>query len=676
MGSSFFFLQADTNQSNRWFLKNLEKYAESQNVQVYVTNKPLGDNRYSYDFADGLLVMIPKHKIMILNFDSVDNDFDEFSEDIIEDLGSISDKYNYKTVLGRARRWREEIVHISEQTLLGQQFDIEEFLLEHKLTSPHLQKKSELLISLVTGSINDIGRVKDSLPENVLDKIKQKIQLFDGDQTRFIYQKNENKTVTIQGLSGTGKTELLLHKLKDIYLNEKDSKILFTCHNKILADSLRHRIPDFFNFMKVEEQIKWNERLWCVHAWGSQAEPHSGAYRFICKKYGLPFHRYSYVMPFNKACKLAIEGLIELGKITDFAFDYALIDESQDFPSEFFELVKMVTKKNVYIAGDIFQSIFDENIVSEVKPNFLLSKCYRTDPRTLMFAHALGMGLFEEKKLRWLADKEWIACGYLLEKTRDSLILKREPLRRFEDLGGADLQSIEIVKTNPEIQANSPEYSVVNIIKSIIDANDTVTPDDIGIVFLGGNKAGFRLGDILEHLVKKEFGWELNKAIESKERLNNTIFFSNKNNVKGLEFPFVICVSNHISNAAHERNAIYMLLTRSFIKSYLLVQEGLDDKKLASIEKGLAHIKAHSSMQVCLPTAEEVKAIKTNIDFEGNKESLFEIVEAVFDELHVPPLWRDVLFNLIKTIDGDKVDYEFIKDLVETNLEKLAMSRG
>jgi superfamily I DNA and RNA helicase len=137
--------------------------------------------------------MIPKHKIMILNFDSVDNDFDEFSEDIIEDLGSISDKYNYKTILGRARRWREEIVHISEQTLLGQQFDIEEFLLEHKLTSPHLQKKSELLISLVTGSINDIGRVKDSLAENVLDKIKQKTQLFDGDQTRFIYQKTKIK---------------------------------------------------------------------------------------------------------------------------------------------------------------------------------------------------------------------------------------------------------------------------------------------------------------------------------------------------------------------------------------------------------------------------------------------------------------------------------------------------
>lgn len=61
------------------------------------------------------------------------------------------------------------------------------------------------------------------------------------------------------------KTELLLHKLKDIYIASKDKKIIFTCHNKILADSLRTRIPDFFNFMRVEEQIRWNKRLWYMH---------------------------------------------------------------------------------------------------------------------------------------------------------------------------------------------------------------------------------------------------------------------------------------------------------------------------------------------------------------------------------------------------------------------------
>lgn len=87
--------------------------------------------------------------------------------------------------------------------------------------------------------------------------------------------RREQPIVRIQGLSGTGKTELLLHKLRDFYVNSPKSKIVFTCHNRILADAMERRIPEFFNFMKVEEQIAWNERFWCFHAWGSSNVPNS-----------------------------------------------------------------------------------------------------------------------------------------------------------------------------------------------------------------------------------------------------------------------------------------------------------------------------------------------------------------------------------------------------------------
>lgn len=676
MTSSFFFLKAEQNQANNAFIRQLEQYANDQKVQVYVTDKPLGDNKYSYAFEHGLIVMVPKHKIMILNFDVLRYEFDEFAEDIIEDLGSISDKFNYKSVLGRARSWRNEVLHISEKSLLNRPIDLNALLQENQLPSQLLQKKSELLISLITGSINDISRVKDTVPENILDKIKQKIQLFDGEQTRFIYQENEETTITIQGLSGTGKTELLLHKLKDIYLNEEGSRTLFTCHNKILASSLRKRIPDFFNFMKVEQQIKWNERLWCIHAWGSQYDNDSGAYRYICHKYSIPFHTYSYSMSFGRACQLALNHLKEVGVNGDFAFDYALIDESQDFPKEFIELCRVVTKKTVYVAGDIFQSIFDENIVSEVAPDYLLSKCYRTDPRTLMFAHALGMGLFEDKKLRWLEDNEWEACGYMVEKVKEDYLLKREPLRRFEDLGAGELSSMTIKRTSPRDEQRLVEKVVLDVIQGIIDDNQTVTADDIGIVFLGSKKFGFRMADLLEHLIPQRFGWEVNKAYESKRSEPNTVFISNKNNVKGLEFPFVICVADYISNAPNERNALYMLLTRSFIKSYLLVQEGVDDNKLNSIEEGLAYINEHGNMLITAPSLAEKEAITTNIVYDAERVSIFDLAQSVFEEVDAPPLWRDALFALIKQIDQDKISYEFVKDFVETNLEKMAIHRG
>ena len=113
------------------------------------------------------------------------------------------------------------------------------------------------------------------------------------------------------------------------------------------------------------------------------------------------FQRYSVYMTFDKAC---LEALAELKKRENLIprFDYILIDESQDFPDSFIELCRLVSRGTLYVAGDIFQSIFDENITPTITPDYLLSKCYRTDPRTLMFAHAIGMGLFEQSKLRWL----------------------------------------------------------------------------------------------------------------------------------------------------------------------------------------------------------------------------------------------------------------------------------
>ena len=674
MSSSLFFLQAERNKDNSEFIKSLEQYSIDHNIQVFVINKPLGDNKYTYNYTDGLVVLIPKHKIMIMDFGSDKSLFEDYAEDFIEDLGSISDKYQYRQVIGRPRNWRREVVSIYEESSCSGNVNVNKLVADNVLKEPSSQRNCELMISLLTGSINDIQRVKEGIPDNILDKIKQKILLFDGEQTRFIYQEGISAKVTIQGLSGTGKTELLLHKLKDIYLNQSNSRILFTCHNRILASNLRKRIPEFFNFMKVEEQIKWNERLWCIHAWGSQGDPDSGAYRYICHKYNADFHRFSYSMPFEKACQIAINNikLLDLEKI-GYAFDYVLLDESQDFPKEFVELCMLVTKNTVYVAGDIFQSIFDENIVSEIKPDYLLSKCYRTDPRTLMFAHGLGMGLFESKKLRWLEDNEWEACGYDIEKNADETMytLKREPLRRFEDLNSYDITSMEIIKTSSSVKELTSENTVITVMKKIIKENPTVSANDIGIIFIGSQKRGYELADVLEYLIPQNFGWELNKAYETKIKINDMVFISNKNNVKGLEFPFVICVSDFISNAPNERNALYMMLTRSFIQTYLLVSDNSDIEKMACIEEGLEFINHNGYMSVTAPTAEERDKIKTKIDFDHNTMPIYDLVMSIFDELDVPPLWREPIFGIVKALNSEKVTYELVKAIVKANVEKM-----
>lgn len=670
MSSSFFFLQAEKNETNQSFISSVESYSEQNKQQVYLIDRPLADSKYMYDYQDALVLLAPNHKIIFVNFNSSVDDFEMYVDDFVEDLGSISDKFKYKKIIGRPRVWRDELitqVNANEITV-----SVEEFLNEHMIVTGERRKQCELLISLLTGSINDIEKVKGDIPENVLDKIKQKILLFDGDQTRFVYQNLNKKRVTIQGLSGTGKTELLLHKLKDIYLENEDSKVIFTCHNKILADNLRSRIPDFFDFMKVEEQIKWNERLWCVNSWGSQYDKNSGAYSYICAFYGVNFLRYSYATKFDYVCKVALEE-IKKGGVDKFgyAFDFMLVDESQDFPKEFFELCELVTRNTIYVAGDIFQGIFDNEVISEINPDFLLSKCYRTDPRTLMFAHAVGMGLFETPKLRWLEDKEWRACGYLVNKNQPNVYsLSREPLRRFEDLEHENYSSIELVKTSKELSEDA-EIKILEIIREIRNENPTVLAGDIGVIFIDNTKNTYNTADKLEQSIPREFGWEVNKAYETKRKISDTLFISNKNNVKGLEFPFVICVTKRVNDARNYRNALYMMLTRSFLKSYLLISLDSNVDLCGALENGIEVLKRDGALNVSVPSDEEKEFIKTTITYDEEQVSFYDFVYAIFDELDVLLIFRPSLFEVVKNIAGESFDEEEVRNIIEFNYSKM-----
>ncbi|TCD26320.1 DNA helicase [Pedobacter psychrodurus] len=662
--SSYFYLQAEKNSKNADLLNRLGDYADYSKELIYVLNKPLGDVKYNYAYKSALIILAPKSKILFLDYGNNNEAFENFIEDVIEDVGSISDKFLYKDVIGRPRNWRTSLVetdiNFKDITSIDTLFD------ELKINDESEKKKVDLLISLFIGSINDIERVKETVPLTTLDKVKQKIQLFDGDQTRFVYQKPQKKKIRIQGLSGTGKTELLLHKLKDLYTTDNSSTIFFTCHNKILADNLKKRIPSFFNFMKVEQQIEWETRLWCAHAWGSNSSPNSGAYRYICSKYQIPYYRYSYQMSFSKACSLACQDIREKFKDSKmpFAFNYMFIDESQDFDINFIELCDLVTENNIYIAGDIFQSIFDAEISSSIAPDFLLGKCYRTDPKTLMFAHALGMGLFEDTKLRWLEKKEWEDCGYNVYKDEEEqLHLSREPLRRFEDVE----ESFESIQLIPIKEKASD--TVINILKKIIAENPTASPDDIGIILLDHDKEIYKLADVLEFKINLELKWDVNKAYESKEKLPKTILISNRNNVKGLEFPFVICISKKITKDPSYRNSLYTMLTRSFIKSYFVVPPTTASGLTQKMVDGLKQILKTKEMVIKEPSTREKKLIRTRFEYNLKNISHYDLMKKIFDLLKVEKKYHDKLIKISQEMDMGEEDEDTLVEFVKDNIK-------
>ena len=628
MNKDFFYNNLDKkflSKDKEEFLDNLKKYSETNKKQIYVLEKPLlGKENYSYKEATA--VFIPKKKIYFFNFNTEkEEEFEDYVADYIEDIGYISDKYEYKNEIGRPRIWKElfiEKLNYSKNNLKNM-LSSEENLTEDDV------KKIDLLTSLATGSINDILRVSGRA-ENLLEKIKKRIILFDADQTKFIYEDIPDKEVRIQGLAGTGKTELLLHKLKELYLKDNSTKIAITCHNKVLKESLKKRIPEFFNFMKVEEQIKWNERLWCVSSWGSRLNKDSeGLYSFIANFYDINFYSFSNSKgyDFKEICQKAIEEL-ELKNIAPF-FDYILIDESQDFSEEFIKLCKIITKEKVYIAGDIFQSIFNTETLEKVKADFLLNKCYRTDPKTLMFAHSLGMGLFEKEKISWLDENGWKACGYEVEKVENSYTLTRNPLRRFEDIDSEKENTVEIFSLKKDDKILEYSLKIFDIIENIKEKFPTVLPDDIAVIFLEDSKYNYALMDTVAEILNEVIGWKSNKGYETKKKIENTIFISNKNNIKGLEFPFIICVSTDpINSDLILRNALYMIITRSFLKTYFLFSDKNTDEFKNSLKLGLKNIN-EGKIKVEIPTEEEQKKIRNNIKMlqESSKKSLDQKID-------------------------------------------------
>ncbi|MCT4331136.1 ATP-binding domain-containing protein [Elizabethkingia anophelis] len=664
MENNLLYIQIQENSINKDIIKEINDYSfENPNEQIYIINAPLGDRKYSYPYQENTIIILsPNHKLLFLDLKGEKEEFNEFYDDFIEDLSSISDKFNYKAHIGRPREWKKSnTIKIFKKELEP----IHELFEKNRLDSPELMRISELLISLLIGSINDIDRVGAAVPETLLEKVKKNIILFDGEQTRFIYKEFNKKSISIQGLSGTGKTELLLHKLKELYTIGDKSKIFFTCHNIALANNLRERVPNFFDFMKVDKQIEWNKRLWVSHAWGSKNRPESGLYSYLCDFYDVPFLRFNSETDYSTIFTQILNHVNSMDeKKFKYALDYILIDERQDFPNVFFELCEKITRNKVYIAGDIFQDIFENTSTSELEVDIVLNRCYRTDPRTLMFAHGIGLGLFGKKKLNWFPDSYWNSIGYEVERLEKNTIrLHREPIRRFKNLKTDDFESVVIDGSN---HVNN----VIKIISELQKKHEDLKPDDIAIILLEENKKrNYDYIDTLSFAIQKNIGWFVNRAYENKNKIPGAIFISNPNNVKGLEFPFVICISASIKDTYKYRNILYTMLTRSFIQSYLLVnnEKGIDENK-----EGLKTINKYHYIQTTEPTKSEQKEITNKLTkfIQSNINiSYGDFINSIFDELNIDKEIRSKLTNALLNTGFDKFDKDKTIRFIKNNIE-------
>lgn len=108
--NSLFYCSIPETDVTKEFISVFQNYSENNSKQVYIIDKALGtENEYSYDISDVAIIMIPKHPIQVLYYEINSSDLEDFVYDLKEDLGHISDKYEYSKILGRVRKWDAEL---------------------------------------------------------------------------------------------------------------------------------------------------------------------------------------------------------------------------------------------------------------------------------------------------------------------------------------------------------------------------------------------------------------------------------------------------------------------------------------------------------------------------------------------------------------------------------------
>ena len=633
---------------------HIDESAEEQKRQTYILHVPLTKKDAGYEYDQAFAIFSSGLRPCFVNCGNDEDAFDEYADDFIDDIAFLSEKFDYRGKIGRKKYWVE----------LFDRFKVDELRRPPIAVSVASDKRIvDLLTSLVVGSINDISKI-NLQAKDLLETVKSKIILFDTDQTSFVFKSGANKRFVIQGLAGSGKTELLLHKIKEIYSKDFEARVAFTCFNKILASSMRNRIPSFFDFMRVERQIDWGKKLFCFHSWGSGKDPYSGLYRYICHSYGIPFKSLQ-AGSFDYVCKEAIKAIKSLSGERKSVFDYVFVDESQDFDKSFLDLCELVTSKKVYVAGDVFQNIFRPISEEVSRADLILKKCYRTDPKNLMFSHALGMGLFEKPVLRWLKPNEWEACGYIYQEKDGRALVSRDPLRRFEDIPH-DFRSTVI---HERTKGDSFVEEVVDVVKSIRDRHPTAMPSDFAVIFLDKSEYVYNLVPVLKNAIEEELGWGVNISFETKESDSERFFISNVNNAKGLEFPFVICYARNLHSGYSFRNALYTMMARSFLESHLVVGASVDKSTLAEVRKGLDYLTRNSEMDLRVPSKEEV--IEREYIILDELSSVEDLVRDYCEEHGgTPRLIAKLISRINMLIEDGEYDEDYLRRIIPAEYER------
>ncbi|WP_202129126.1 DEAD/DEAH box helicase [Pseudarthrobacter sp. ATCC 49987] len=402
----------------------------------------------------------------------------------------------------------------------------------------------------------------------------------------------------IRGLAGSGKTVVLALKAALLHSNNPTWDIAFTFQSRALYQQIDDLITRFtFEHMSDRPDPA---KLQVLHSWGSASK--SGIYSRIASSLNAPIRDFAYASGMygrDNAFQGICRELLDYSRGIDVVplFDAVLIDEAQDLPPEFFQLIYKFTRepKRIVWGFDELQKLSEammpetdelfgkgedgESLVSlhqaENAPqrDIILPVCYRNTPWALAVAHGLGIGVYRTEGLVQHPDnpKLWSEIGYDVKAGKlelgERVSLQRSSRHTPEYfrtlLSDSDALSVHAFEVEEQQDRWVAEQIRINL------GHDELESDDILIVLPDAYTAKSRAAAIISMLARLGIAAHLVGVNSSQDEVfrDGSVAITHIHRAKGNEAPMVYVLDaqrtvlgqNHVSR----RNTLFTAITRS-----------------------------------------------------------------------------------------------------------------
>lgn len=447
-----------------------------------------------------------------------------------------------------------------------------------------------------------------------LKKLEDSIANLDRTQNEAVIETVEG-VQRIRGLAGSGKTIVLALKVAYLHATNPDWKIAVTFNTRSLKGQFK-RLIRTFTYEHINEEPNW-ENIDIYHAWGSPTS--DGIYFNLCKDHDVEYVDFgrartltsTYGQEFDEVCKKALNEI----KVYTPKYDLIVVDEAQDFSSEFLRICYNLLKepKRLVYAYDELQSLskksmdtpenifgFDnaerplvtlKNEAGKPKQDIVLYKCYRNSKEVLTTAHALGFGVYRQELVQMFAQSSlWNDIGYKLLEGQlapgNEVVLSRDNSTSPDFLSNHSPID-ELMQFHDFDDSNQQLEYVVSEIKKNLE-EDELRPDDIIVINADPLTTKRVVGVFRQRLF--ELGINSNLAGVSTSQdvfyTDDAVTFTGIYRAKGNEAAMVYIINAQDCYSglelAKKRNILFTAMTRS--KAWVRVCGVGGDMKLLKAE--------------------------------------------------------------------------------------------